>query len=163
MVMVDSGNQISQRYDSSDYYNTYKDMVDTSLARPPQANITVQSQRVGDHFHFDVQVTNLSGVTLSSSNSATVNVIVYEEGATAGVTERYVRAVESIGISSLANGATGSFSLDTSDISGVDWSKLYTVVLVDYQPGGLGTAYDMLQAAFEDSGERVYLPLVVRG
>ncbi len=147
--MVDSGNQISNGYE--DFYTKYKTMVDTSLARPPKAKITAQSQRVGDRFHFDIQVTNLSGVTLSSANSATVYAIVYEDDAVDGLTKRYVRAVASTGISSLTNGATADFSLDTTDLSGVNWDKLHSVVLVDYRPGGTG-AYDMLQAAFELSG-----------
>ena len=149
--MTDSG------YNTADgpvSFPTGQIMIDDSLARAPKADIFAQVQRVGDSYHFDVQVTNLSGVGLSSSNEATVYAIVYEDvtpnASTTPLTSRYVRAVASTGISSLANGATGSYSLDTSDLTGVDWGRLHPVVLVDYRPGGSGY-YDMLQAAFEYS------------
>ncbi len=161
LVMVDSGNQISNGFE--DFYTKYKAMVDASLARPPQANITAQCQRVGNKFHFDIQVTNLSGVTLSGSNSASVYAIVYEDGATSGLTKRYVRASAWTSIVSLANGATGNFNLDTPDLSGVNWDKLHCVALVDYRPGGFTGAYDMLQAAFAEPGGTTPLPdLVVK-
>jgi len=161
MVMVDSGNQISDRSVSSDYYNTYKAMVDAALARPPKATIQAQSQRVGNKLRFDIQLTNLSGVTLSSGNSATVNAIVYED-AHVGVTDRYVRAVVSTGISpDLANGATGTFTLETAELSGVDWDKIHSVVLADYRPGGSLGAYDMLQAASATPSEPEQTALMV--
>jgi len=152
-VMTDSGSQVIFGETGPTFYNYSTAMIDASLARPPQAGITAQVQRVGNSFHFDVQVTNLSGVTLSPSNEATVYGIVYEEGATDGLTSRYVRAAASTGISSLASGATASFALDTSalSLSGVQWSHLHPVVLVDYRPGGSSGQYDMLQAAFEYS------------
>jgi len=150
LVMVDSGNQISNGYE--DFYTKYKSMVDTALARSPKASITATSQRVDNHFHFEIQATNLSGVTLSSSNSARVYAIVYEDDAADGLTERYVRTTASTGISSLADGATESFTLDTPDLSGVEnWDNIHSLVLVDYRPGGYSGAYDMLQAALEEA------------
>lgn len=144
--MVDSGNQITHGYE--DFYNVYKAMVDIALARPAQADITATWQRVGDKVRFDVRLTNLSLVTLSSSsNSATVHAIVYEDAHVAD-TDRFVRATVSTDItSSLAPGATASFVLETADLSGVNWDKLHFIVLADYRPGGASGAYDMLQAA----------------
>ena len=128
-------------------------MVDDSLARTPQADIQAAVQRVGNHYHFDVDVTNLSGGTLSTANEATVWAIVYEDvdpSSSPALTSRYVRAVASAPISSLANGATSSYSLDTPDLTGVDWYELHPVVIVDYRPAGAGTGYyDTLQTAFE--------------
>jgi uncharacterized repeat protein (TIGR01451 family) len=149
-TMTDSGYNIIEGPVNE---NLGKQIINDSLARPPKAAISAQVQRVGNRYHFDIQVTNLSGVTLSSSNEATVYAIVYEKVDPDYVnylTSRYVRAVASTGISSLADGATASYSLDTADLSGVDWGRLHPVVLVDYRPGGSGY-YDMLQAAFEYS------------
>ena len=151
--MVDSGNQISSG--PVDYSETFASMVDTALSRPPACSITATGQRIDDHFHFDIQITNLSGTILSVSNSATVHAMLYEIDATnvvpdmAGITGAYVRAGASSSISSLANGATGNFSLDTPDLTGVEnWNNVYSLVIVDYRPGA-GGAYDTLQAAFE--------------
>ena len=127
-------------FGSAAAFNYYSQlMISDSLARPPQADISAQVQRVGNSYHFDVEVMNLSGVTLSPSNEATVYAIVYETGSPDYVTQltsRFVQAVASTSISSLADGATASFSLDTPDLSDVDWTRLHPVVLVDYRPGG---------------------------
>jgi uncharacterized repeat protein (TIGR01451 family) len=155
--MVDSGQYISNGYLGSSAHDTYKAMIDVELARAAQAEIVAQAQRVGDSFHFEGQLTNLSGVTLSSGNSATIHAIVYEEHTPVDpnvdhITERIVRAAVSSPISSLANGATTSFVLDTAELSSVDdWNKLHTVVLADYRPGGSSGAYDMLQATLADA------------
>ncbi|MFZ6026186.1 MAG: hypothetical protein ACOYYS_00605 [Chloroflexota bacterium] len=147
MVMVDSGNQINNGY--VNFASVYKGMVDAALAREAQAAITATANRVGDTLHFDVDVTNRSGIPISSANAAKVWVIVYEEFASPGgerLTSRYVRAVTSVSISpELANDASGSYSLDTPALSGVDWNNLRAIVLVDYRPDG-SSAYDMLQA-----------------
>ena len=143
LVMVDSGHQFSNGY--VDFYATYQAMVDAELARPALAEITAYSERVGDTLHFEVELTNLSGVSLSSSNGATVHAIVYED-AHEGVTDRIVRAAVSTAINpALAHGDSMTFTLETA-LSGVDWDKIHPLVLADYRPGGTG-AYDMLQAA----------------
>jgi uncharacterized repeat protein (TIGR01451 family) len=155
--MVDSGVYISNGYLGDSAHDTYKAMVDAELARPGQAEIVALAQRLGNSFHFEGQLTNLSGVTLSSGNSATVHAIVYEEHTPVDpnvdhITERIVRAAVSSPISSLADGATTSFVLDTAELSSVvDWGKVHTVVLADYRPGGSSGAYDMLQATMADA------------
>jgi len=159
LVMVDSGHQIHNGYvDYATNYSTYKAMVDAALARPTQVEIEAQSQRIGNKLHFDIQLTNLSGVTLSSSNSATVHAIVYEEHTPVDpnvdhITGCIVRAAVSTGISpALAHGATTTFTLETAELSNVvDWDKIHSIVLADYRPGGSSGAYDMLQAASVDS------------
>lgn len=158
--MVDSGNQITHGYE--DFYNVYKAMVDTALARPAQADITAAWQRVGDKVRFDVRLTNLSLVALSSSsNLAAVHAIVYED-AHAADTNRFVRAAVFADItSSLAPGATASFVLETADLTGVNWDKLHFIALADYCPGGTFGPFDMLQAA-SALVKRVYLPVALR-
>ena len=148
LVMVDSGNYASSGYE--DFDTKYRSMVDTSLAREPQAEISAVGQRVGDTLHFDVEVTNRSDVTLSSANSAAVWVIVYEEFASPGgkrLTNRYVQAIDSNSISTaLPPDGVQSFTLDATTLDGVVWDNLRAVVLVDYLPSGSSGAYDMLQA-----------------
>jgi hypothetical protein len=104
-------------------------------------------------------VKNLSGVALSSSNGATVWGILYEDKV--ANTNRHVRAAVSTAITSLANGATGNFTLQTADLSDVNWSNLHYIALAEYRPSG--AAYDMLQAAIALGPQTsVYLPLVLR-
>jgi hypothetical protein len=145
LVMVDSGHQISNG--SVSFYNVYKGMVDAELARAAQAYIVASCWRVGNRVRISGQITNLSGVTLSSYlNEATIHAIVYED-AHVGVTDRYVRGATSTAIASnLASGSTMTFTLETSDLSGVNWDKLHVVALADYQPAGFSDPYDMLQA-----------------
>jgi len=142
--MVDSGNQISNGY--VNFYNVYKTMVDNALARPPQADIQAYCWRTANKVGFNIQVKNLSAVTLSSSNSATVHAIVYED-AHVKVTNRFARAAVDQGISNLAPNATATFTLETPDLSNVIWDNLHFVVLVDYRPSGSVGAFDTLQAA----------------
>jgi hypothetical protein len=142
LVMVDSGNQFSNGVVNSD---VYWNMINTSLARPPQVEISAYWERTGDATRFTIQVTNLSGVTLSSTNKATVWGIVYEDAHVAN-TDHYVRAVASTAISSLASGAAATYTLQTADLTGVDWSKLHSVALVDYRPNPSIRPYDTLQA-----------------
>jgi len=161
MTMVDSGHEFSNGVVDA---SVYQGMVDRALARPPQAALTATQTRIGNQVQFSVQVQNLSGVTLSSSNSATVWGIVYEDIRVAN-TNRYVRAAVSTGISNLANNATGTFTLQTGDLTGVNWNNLHYIALAEYRPGGSSGAYDMLQAALAlglNLNFRLFLPLVLR-
>jgi hypothetical protein len=142
LVMVDSGNQITNGYE--DFYKIYKDMVDASVVRLAQATLEAYTWRDGNKVGFYAQVENLSGVTLSPSNNATVHGIVYED-IHAGATDRYVRAAVSTGITNLSPNGFATFTMETSDLEGVNWDKLHFIVLVDYKPQG-SSSYDMLQA-----------------
>ena len=53
-------------------------------------------------------------------------------------------------VPALATGASATFILEKGDLTGVDWSKLHYLALVDYQAGGVALLepYDVLQAAF---------------
>jgi hypothetical protein len=155
LTMVDSGRDVSNGFFSIDSnYNIYKGMVDTSLARSPKAELEATWKRSGNRVIFSVKVENLSGRTLSTSNDASVTGIVYEQSQIQ-YTGRFVRAVATASISSLANGATQTFDLQTSDLGAADWDKLHYIALVDYQPNGTSGAYDMLQAAIAKPASRV--------
>jgi len=158
LVMVDSGQQISNGYLGSSAHDTYQAMVDAELARPPLALLEAIGWRLGNRMHFDGTLTNLSGVTLSSSNSATIHALVYEEHTPVDpnvdhITGRIVRAAVSTEVSpALAHGAARTFALDTSELSNVvDWTEVHAIVLVDYRPAGSSGAYDMLQAVSADT------------
>lgn len=157
MVIADSGHQYADRAKSgTDYYEYYQGMVDAELLRPPGAEVAAQYTIDSGRYTVKVNVKNLSGTTLSSSNSATVGLIVYED-AIIGVTSRYAQAVVQQSISTpLANNETREFTLQTADLTGFIFDYLHVIAFVDYRPGGSG-AYDMLQAAVATSGE----PLVI--
>jgi hypothetical protein len=146
LMMVDSGNQISNG--SVAFAQRYRAMVDAALQRPAAARLEVSRERVGNSFQFDIALTNLSDVTLSSANSATLHVIVYEE-AHVGDTDRWVRAATFRSISSLPSGESASFSVEIAPAGVVDWDKLHSVVIADYRSGGTTGAYDTLQAAHQ--------------
>jgi hypothetical protein len=166
--MVNSGHQISNG--SVDFYNVYQELVETELARPPQARLTVSTERVSDTLQFDIQLTNLlADTTLSTANDLKVYALVYEE-TQVGLTGRYVRAETAVERNiELLPGDTAPFSLQTS-LPGVNWDAIRAVVLAEYRPAG-SNAYDTLQAvrAFGPEPEEpaaatsVYLPLVTRG
>ncbi len=145
LIMVDSGSQISNG--PVDFYNVYRSMVNTALARSAKATITAYSLRRGNKLRFFVRVTNLSGTSLAySSNSAAVHAVVWEDAHVAD-TNRFVRATVSTEItSSIADGESSFFILETPELTGVAWDKLHAAVLADYRPAGMTGAYDMLQA-----------------
>jgi hypothetical protein len=144
LVMVNSGHQVSNG--PLDYYNTYKAMIDSELQRPAEARIEAYFRRVGDHVRVYGSLTNLSGATLWYTNSVSVGAIVYES-ARIHLTDRFVRTTAQLHLSSsLLPGAMVTFTLDTPNLSGVDWNQLHTLVLADYRPMGYSGAFDMLQA-----------------
>ena len=150
MVMVDSG--LSAKSGPGPYVSGYSTMVDNSMVREPKAEVQALWVRQGNKAKFTVQVKNLSGVTLSSSNEATVHVIVYLQQHVY-LTSRLVVFAAHAAISSLANGATGAYNLETDDLTSVDWDKLHYIALVDYIPNSTTGKYDMLQAAVAEPAE----------
>lgn len=145
LAMVDSGDQVDNG--NTYFYDVYKGMVDQALDRPAQAEITASYNRGGDKVGFAIQVTNHSGVSLSTSNGAQVHAIVYED-ADVLETDRIVRSVVSADITNLENGQTETYVLQTPNLIVNDWNELHYVALVDYRPAGATGPYDMLQAAF---------------
>lgn len=166
LTMLDSGHAFTSGYSSATTYQSYKNMLDAELARPPQARFdNLGSSRVGNHLHFTGRMTNLMATALPAS--AKIQVIVYEEHTPVSgehITRHILRTglAQSIG-SSLASGASFSFSLDSADLTNVvDWANVYAVVVVDYRPGGTTGAYDMLQAARIYPRHTLYLPFTHR-
>ena len=146
LAMVDSGHEVTNG--SEDFHTVYSTMIDTALDRAPTALLDVDRERDGATLTFEIRLTNLSGVTLASNNSAALHTMVYEEP-TKGVSSRVVRAASSRAITGLADGEVGLFTLQLNAF-GVDWTRARSVVLVDYRPGGSSGAYDMLQAALQE-------------
>ena len=163
LVIVDSGHQCTNG--AVDYHAVYSGMVDQELARPPEAEIAASYTRVGNRIRADIELKNLSSRTLSIENEATAHLIVYEDKHV-GQTGRIVRAAPWAEITTeLVPSATMTLTLETPELSGVDWSKLHVIALADYRPGGESGPYDMLQAAFVGSAvpaAQLYLPLVQR-
>lgn len=146
IVMVDSGHQVSNG--DEDFHTVYSAMVDSALERPPAARLVVDRQRVGTSYHFEVQLTNLSGVTLNSNAGATLYAMVYQD-LSKGTSNRTVTAAEWIPISGLEHGETQSFNIEVSP-NGTNWESLRTIVFAEYQPTGTDGPYDMLQAALQE-------------
>lgn len=147
LTMVGSGRLFADGGVWQDFAGTYRQMINNELSRPPQAALSGVAERTGDQLRFTVSITNLSGVTLSSSNDATVHVLVYEERRVA-LTGRYVRAAPSLALQQpLAPGARTTVVLETEPLVGVQWDALRFVALIDYRPGGMSGAYEQLQAA----------------
>ncbi len=145
LIMVDSGQQLGGGYES--FYQVYRAMVEAELQRAPRAKIEVSRERVGNSFRFEIELTNLSDVTLNSTIGAKVHAIVYEEIHYAD-TGRWVRAAADQPISSLAPGQTKSYTIEVP-VQGVDWDKVHSVVLADYRPDGPSGIFDTLQAVHQ--------------
>lgn len=130
LVMVDSGLKISNGW--IDFYPVYKDMVETALARPPEADIVAHWWRSGDRVEVVARLTNLQAETLSPyDNGVTLFAVVYEENPTQP-TNRFVRVVGSTqGIELVAN-ETGTYRVTVFDTAGVDWSRAHVAVLLDF-------------------------------
>jgi hypothetical protein len=146
LVMASSGHRLSAG--SVNFLTVYGGIVDAELARPPQAEVEAYAARVGNAMRIWVRLVNGSTATLSAAaNGATAHAIVWEEKKV-HVTSRTVRAAPFVEVApGVAPGAVFTAVLDTPALSGVDWSKLHAVALVDYRPTGATGAYDMLQAA----------------
>jgi hypothetical protein len=145
LTMVDSGQQVASG--NADFQALYRQMVQTALARPAQAEVSARYRQVEGRVQAEVTVINGSTTTLSSANSATVHILVYEHARVLW-TGRYVRGAAWTAVEeTLPPGATRTFSLETDTLTVQDWSQVRVVTLVDYRPGGNTGPYDMLQAA----------------
>ncbi|MBN1873955.1 MAG: hypothetical protein JXA33_06980 [Anaerolineae bacterium] len=157
MVMTDSGDQVAERLtNGTDFYNLYKSMVDSALAVPEgQAEIQANVECTGDTVAFTINVTNLGSVTLGASNKATIWVLLYEQsdsGPVSGrLTQRYVHDKASATISTdLVTDASSTYVLTIDSLSGVDWSKMHAVIILDYKPDPSARPYDTYQAIAVD-------------
>lgn len=142
LVMVDSGNTV--RSGVEDYHAAYSSMVDDAMDRAPAAQMTAAGTLSGSLMRFDVQVTNMSGTTLSAANGATLVALLWAES-TGSSSVPLVRAAGSAQISTLADGQTGSYTFEVP-IGSINPDRLHWVVLAEARPPGSTGAYDMLQA-----------------
>jgi Viral BACON domain len=149
LVMVDSGHQISSG-SKADFKAAYRTLVDAELTRPPQAQIEAYARQVGTKMRVYARVVNAAGQPLSTArNDATLYALIWED-ARVGVTGRIVRAAPWTGISpEVASGGEFTATLETANLTSVNWNALHAVVFADYRPG-TGSAYDMLQGALAE-------------
>ena len=148
LVMVDSGHQISSG-SQADFKAAYRRLVDAELVRPPQAEIEAYTRQVGAKMRVYARLRNTSDTSLSDLNYAALHALIWEDRRV-GVTGRIVRAAPWLAISpAVAPGGEFTVTLETSDLSGVTWGALHTVVVADVVPGS-GPAYDMLQGALAE-------------
>lgn len=144
LIAVDSGHQISSG--SLDFRKVYREMVNSALARPAEADIEATWWREEDQVVVSVAVTNRSDSTIGHMDLATVHAIVYEN-AEIKLTNHYVRAIADEQLGEVFPGATSSYTLMSEKLTGVDWDKLAVAVIVDHRPDSKSYAYDTLQAA----------------
>lgn len=160
-TMADSGAYIHTSYEGSVSAQTaaYRAMIEPEWARPPEAQITAYWERVGNHFYFYVNITNLSSTRFSKlNNDAEVTALIYEDVTADPLnppanydTNRYVRRIVHQPLTTvLDSGKTIHLDITTPDMVGqyatpLDWNKLHGLVFIDYRTA-YGT-YDMLQAA----------------
>lgn len=139
-----AGNSVSP-ISTSSYYALYKEMVDAELNQPPKATLEAHGRREGDRILVTVWLTNLTDVPLSYANSAEIYFIAVESNRIT-LTERFVRDSDSARIVDLAPGETTAFNFESRPMPNVDWSKMSSLILADYQPDSETDRFDTLQA-----------------
>ncbi|MGE5223402.1 MAG: hypothetical protein ACM3PY_13275 [Omnitrophica WOR_2 bacterium] len=153
-IEVGSGRRISNGY--VDFNQVYTSMINADAALPPQADVSAVYNRVGNSLHYSINVTNHSGMDLSTNNGAQVSVIVFEKGYSQSLTGQQVRAYTSSPFSTpLADGASRGFDITVDSIpSDAAWDHLQSVVLVDAKPAGK-SHWENLQAAIAQTSAPV--------
>jgi len=141
-MMIDSGNQYSSG--NENFVVVYSAMIDASLLRPTGASMLVSADQSGGVLHFDVQLTNTSGETLSAANDATLTALVWEEPTSTGAIP-LVAAAGTTAITTLTDGDTSDYGFEVS-VGGLNASRIQWVVIADYRPATSTSAYDTLQA-----------------
>ena len=114
-------------------------------------------------------VRNLGSVPLGDDNLATVNALVVER-VRVNHTGRFVRGAGQMDIVvDVPPGHVEAYTIVIPTVPVEDWSRVFVVVLVDYQPEAGSTRYEALQAhiARPDQGPllacRLLLPAAVTG
>jgi hypothetical protein len=144
LVMVGSGYRTSSG--AVDYEAVYRSMINDELARPPRAAATAYWRRVGDAMRVYVEVRNLGATDLELDRDAAIWLIIYENASTGGGSTWVKAAGQRYLPFDLAPGETATMIIDTPAMSGVEWSRIAGLVLVEDRPDPAG-AYDMVQAA----------------
>lgn len=144
MIMLSSGHSVTQG--AQDFYPNYKAMIEAELPRPAAVELEAWQQQAGAVMRVWVSLRNTSALSLDASNQAAVWAIMWDQGTT-GVTGMYVRAAKKAAVSQgIPPGGQGGFTFDLAMPTGIDPSKLRTVVLAEFRPGGSAGPFDMLQA-----------------
>lgn len=145
LVMVGSGREIADGL--LDFERVFRGMVEREMAVPPRASLRAWWVRQGNRLRLYVRLTNGLSVSLSAAQQASVHALVWEDRRV-GTTNRIIRDAPYADLTpALPAGATRDLPpLLTAELAGVDWSKLHTVVLVEWRPPGQA-AFDQLQAA----------------
>ncbi len=144
LVMVGSGYRTSSG--AEDYEPVYRSMINDELARPARATVSAYWRRAANAMRAYVEVRNLGATDLEIDHDAAIWLIAYEN-ASKGVSTTWVRSTAQRYLPyDLAPGETATVVIDTPAMTGVDWSRMAGLVLLEDRPGG-GGAYDMVQAA----------------
>ncbi len=162
LMMAESGKWFTSGY-SPDFYTRLKTMTDAALALPPEAEISAEWLRVGETAQMTATVKNTSGVALSAANGAHLHAIAYIDEKRHD-TSRFVVGAGQMDITLNAD-QTRTFTPAALTLSGVDWSKLHFLAVVDYRPAGASGPSQSLQAALATAiaapvKAYIYLPVV---
>jgi hypothetical protein len=144
MIMLSSGHSVTQG--TQDFYTKYRAMIEAELPRPAVIELEAWQQQVGTMMRVWVSLRNTAAFQLDAANQATVWAILWDQGTT-GVTGMYVRAAKKAAVSpGIPPGGQAGLTFDLAMPAGIDPSKLQTVVLAEFRPGGASGPFDMLQA-----------------
>jgi hypothetical protein len=143
LVMVGSGYRTSSG--SVNYEPVYRSMINDELARPARADVSAFWRRSGNTMRAYVEVLNLGATDLEIDPEASIWLIAYEN-ASIGVRATWVRStVQQYLPYDLAPGESATAVIDSWPMTGVNWSRMAGLVVIEDRPGGYGS-YDMLQA-----------------
>ena len=144
LVMVGSGYRTTSG--AVDYETVYRSMINDELARPPRAAVSAYWRRVGGAMRAYVEVRNLGDTDLEVDHDAAIWLIVYEN-AFIGASSTWVIAAGQWYLPfDLAPGETTTVTMESPEMTGVEWSRMAGLVLVEDRPTRTG-AYDAAQAA----------------
>ena len=143
LVMVGSGYRTSSG--SVNYEPVYRSMINAELARPVRAAVSAFWQRTSNTMRTYVEVLNLGATDLEIDQEASIWLIAYEN-ASIGVSTTWVRSTAQQHLPyDLAPGESATAIIDSWPMTGVNWSRMAGLVVIEDRPGGYGS-YDMLQA-----------------
>ncbi len=143
LVMVGSGYETSSG--SVSYEAAYRSMINHELARPARADVSAFWRRSGNTMRAYVEVLNLDDTALEIDQEASIWLVAYENGSV-GVSTTWVRSTAFQFLPfDLAPEESATAVIDTPPMSGIDWSMMDGLVMIEDRTGG-GGSYDMLQA-----------------
>ena len=144
LVMVGGGYRTTSG--RVDFEEVYRSMINDELARPVRAAISAHWRRTTNAVRAYVEVLNLGDTDLEISREAAIWLIAYEN-TTVGHSTTWVRSTARQFLPfDLAPGESTAVVIDSPPMSGVDWSRMAGLVLIEDRPRISG-GYDMCQAA----------------